>query len=82
MKQQLDFYMTEFVMEWDDGHYELAELIVLSDISDILEHKVIVLDLLAKVMSHVIMQYNDGVSTTDEVVELAKVITWVSEDVI
>lgn len=41
MKQQLDFYMTEFVM-----------------------------------------QYNDGVSTTDEVVELAKVITWVSEDVI
>lgn len=78
MKQELDYFMQEYPMEWDEGHHELGELILLSDIKDIVENKTIVLGLLYTIMSFICASCDNEDGNTDEILRLSKLIVEVN----
>lgn len=74
MKTELDFFCEQWLSEWD---FELAELVTLSDISDIKEHKVIICGALYDVKNLIIEQDNED--KVELLKKLNDVILWVME---
>lgn len=76
MKQKLDFYMMEWVAEWD---FELAELVTVSDLCDIEEHKHIILFQLNEVLSMFIAEISKGERDQEDLIDLLDTMKWLVE---
>lgn len=76
MKAHLDFYMMEWVAEWD---FELAELVTVSDLCDIKEHKAIILQQLVQVVSMFIVQLSRGEREQEYLTNLLDTMKWLTE---
>lgn len=75
MKEYLDFYCNEFISEWDE---ELAELITVSDLSDIFEHKDIIIPQLVEVLEMYLVMYKEGEAEITDVTNVSDTIKWIS----
>lgn len=73
MKSHLDFYCQEFISEWDD---EFAELITVSDLSDIKEHKLMILRELYNVQEMLFLGVSQGEYSIEDLETLTKTILW------
>lgn len=68
--------MEQFVSEWDE---ELAELVTVSDLSDISEHKLIVIKELNEVLIMMTVECNKGERSIEDLINLLDTIKWLVE---
>ena len=61
---------------------ELSELVSVSDLCDIVEHKYIIQDTLSKVMIQICEEVSCGNSTSLQIVELSRVMVWLEDFVL
>jgi hypothetical protein len=74
MKTHLDFYMNNWVSEWDS---ELAELVTVSDLCDIKEHKTIILRQLTQIVDMFIVEAAKG--EQEDLINLLDTMMWLTK---
>lgn len=76
MKEHLNFYMNEWVSEWNQ---DFAELVIVSDLDDVKEHKVLIIQELTVILDMHVIEAGRGERDPEDLINLLDTIKWLVE---